>query len=268
MLRADNTKEMEKWLRILRQSTSYAQGGDGTSCDFRGTGPPAKAKSVGGNTLADQLDKALDGLNQLQSDEMERNHEAVRIDISNRINANANLEAAAGRTAAPVALPEGGRIIRSSDSEICVGKMHAPLAQHDSRNKNPHSNAQFSSDHEIVVGKSPGQQAPPQAAPGSPGLNTSAISYYGEDDDGADDGVVEFDELPDEEEFRYQERLLAERYGGAGEARGKGDHVSSASDTRDHKVNRRHTPPNFSYNAAPKAMGKEDRREDKGYDSK
>jgi len=235
MLRAENSNEMDKWLRILRQSTSYAQGGNGTSCDFRGAGPSTKAKALAGsNSLANKLDKALDGLNQLEADILAENHEAVKVDISNRINANANAEAAVNSNVA-TQLPEAGRLIRSSDSEICMGKMHAPLPYQDPK-KPVHRNTQFSSDQEIVVGKS---------NPNSPaGMNSSAISYFGADDDGADDGVVDFDELPDEEEFLYQERLVAARYGTGGgntEPDGKGYHVSAAASTSDAKMSRRQT---------------------------
>lgn len=272
MLRAQNTSDMEKWLRILRQSTSYAQGGNGTSCDFSktGAGAGARAKAASSkacNSLASELDKALDGLNRLEADAMEKEHEAVRMDISNRINANANasIAAAGARESFAPVRPEGGQIIRSSDSEICIGKMHAPLPN-EHNNKNVHNNTQFSSDQEIVVGKT---------SPISPNneMNNSSISYFGDDDDGADDGVVEFDELPDEEEFRYQEKLLAEKYGS--ELISKGDQVSSATATgtesRDAKVDRRQTPP-ASMSVSRAECKRKDwdsgRLDSKGYESK
>lgn len=219
MLRAKSVQERDKWLRILRQSTSFAKGGDGTSVDFTNTaGRAALSQKSGSSSLAGELDRALDQLNKMEESSGEQK-ENVNISVTGRFGANCRDGLQPSRE---VEIPKGGAIIRSSDSEICVGKEHAALSRHKDGEYQPRSGAsQFSSDMEIVVGMSKNDPTPAS-------VNSSAIMY--EDDEY--DGVMDFDELPDEEEFLYQEKLRLGR-GYTNDYGRKTDQVSPPSKTRE-----------------------------------
>ena len=201
LLRAITPIEMQRWMKLLRQYTSYAHGGDGTSTDFSVVKTKPKRN---GTSLSNELDKALNQLNIIQQkqqlEQLQENIEEIdmlELNLADSAPRNGHSSVNKHRdrdtNIVPVDLnvKNGGSIIMSSDSEISLGKSYAPVPGIKSKDR---SDRTLNVDSEIVIGK-----------------KSTAIVYYDISND-VDDDIQDFSVLPDEEEFKYQEQLARRTY--------------------------------------------------------
>ena len=201
LLRAITPIEMQRWMKLLRQYTSYAHGGDGTTTDFSVI--RTKTPKRNGTSLGQELDRALTQLNNLQvakDREAEEDMDVLELNLTDSVprggvagggGGNKLRERQTNIVPADLNVKSGGAIIMSSDAEISLGKSYAPLPGIRSKDR---SDRTLNVDSEIVIGK-----------------KSTAIVYYDCSND-ADDDVLDFSVLPDEEEFKYQEQLLRRAY--------------------------------------------------------
>lgn len=239
LLRASSTADMEKWIRILRQQASFAQGGNGTSIVLN-SNPISFDKSKRNSSLANELDRALNQLDQLESEAAcksegpahqgaapmsvvinERNLSAMGMDKNPDVRSMRHI-----KVPSPTGTGSGSDFIRSVDSEITIGKMHVANQGYGNPSSVQHGkNVTMTDDREIAI-----RHKSQDAGPHDQSHNDSAILHYTDEDDEEDDAVHEFSMIQDDDDIQYIERMHLEAKNI--NSSGKCDYVNSASEAK------------------------------------